>query len=305
MRVLDLFAGVGGIRLGMEAAGFQTAFANDIEPKCKDTYDLNFQTSQLTLGDIDKIKVESLPEFDWLTGGFPCQPFSVSGLRLGFEDTRGDLFFTIAHILQKRQPEGFLLENVKGLLNHDNGNTFKTIIKVLSSLGYTTHWKVLNSSDYGVPQNRERVFLVGLKDGKGYRFPEPTTTPSFKTILESDVADKYYYNDKPLYKELVNEIVRDDRIYQWRRKYVRENKQGVCPTLTANMGTGGNNVPIIKDHKGIRRLTPKECFNLQGFPSDYRLPAIADCHLYKQAGNSVSVPVIEAIAKELSPKLCS
>lgn len=303
-RTIDLFAGVGGIRMGFERTGFQTVFANDFDFKCKETYDLNFSSVPLTIKDIRDIDVDNLPEFDFLLGGFPCQPFSVAGYQQGFNDEqgRGNLFFNIEKIIKKRKPVGFLLENVKNLYTHDNKNTFNTISKILDSLGYDIKAKVLNSMEYGnIPQNRERIYIVGfLKETDYmYNFEFPKKIPltlTVKDLLDDDVPNKYYYNNKPLFKQLKDYPFEENRVYQWRRKYIRENKKGVCPTLTANMGMGGHNVPIIKDRKGIRKLTPKECSRLQGFPENYKFPNIADSHLYKQLGNSVSVSVIERIA---------
>lgn len=306
MRTLDLFAGVGGIRLGFERAGFETVFANDFEAPCKRTYDLNFPTAKLVVEDIRKIGIDDLPKFDFLLGGFPCQAFSIAGYRQGFKDEkgRGNLFFDIARIIEARKPEGFLLENVKNLKSHDGGRTFQIIQDALADLGYHVKYKVLNSMEYGnIPQNRERVYIVGFRNKKysdQFEFPEPVKlTVSIKDLLEKNVPEKYYYNGKPLYEKLAEFVTQENRVYQWRRQYVRENKSGVCPTLTANMGTGGHNVPIVKDKKGIRKLTPLECARIQGFPADYILPEIADSLLYKQFGNSVSVPVIEAVAKKM------
>tara|TARA_R110000824_G_scaffold401771_1_gene615340 strand:- start:50090 stop:51682 length:1593 start_codon:yes stop_codon:yes gene_type:complete len=306
MRTLDLFAGVGGIRLGFECAGFETVFANDFDAPCKRTYDLNFPTAKLVVEDIRKIDIDDLPKFDFLLGGFPCQAFSIAGYRQGFEDEkgRGNLFFDVARIIEARKPEGFLLENVKNLKSHDNGKTFQIIQDALADLGYHVKYKVLNSMEYGnIPQNRERVYIVGFRNKKysdKFEFPQPVKlTVQIKDILEKNVPEKYYYNGKPLYEKLVGSVTQENRVYQWRRQYVRENKSGVCPTLTANMGTGGHNVPIVKDKKGIRKLTPLECARIQGFPTDYVLPEIADSLLYKQFGNSVSVPVIEAVALQM------
>lgn len=305
-KTIDLFAGVGGIRLGFEKAGFKTVFANDFEAKCKDTYDLNFKDSKLIVEDIRKIGIDDLPKFDFLLGGFPCQAFSIAGYRQGFKDEkdRGNLFFDVARIIEAKKPEGFLLENVKNLKSHDGGNTFKIIEETLIKLGYHVKYKVLNSMEFGnIPQNRERIYIVGFRN-EGYRnkfeFPDPVKlTVKITDILERNVPEKYYYNGKPLFDKLKGSVTEEGKVYQWRRQYVRENKKGVCPTLTANMGTGGHNVPIIKDKKGIRKLTPLECARIQGFPKDYILPKLADSALYKQFGNSVSVPVIEAVAKQM------
>ncbi len=305
-KTIDLFAGVGGIRIGFENAGFKTVFANDFEAKCKNTYDLNFMDSKLVVEDIRKIDIKDLPEFDFLLGGFPCQAFSIAGYRQGFNDhkNRGNLFFDIAKIIEEKKPKGFLLENVKNLKSHDNGKTFKIIENTLKDLGYHINVKVLNSMEYGnIPQNRERIYIVGFKDknhSDKFSFPDPVKlTVKVTDMLEKNVHEKYYYNNKPLFAKLKNHVKEEGKVYQWRRQYVRENKSGVCPTLTANMGTGGHNVPIIKDKKGIRKLTPLECARIQGFPLNYKIPDISDSALYKQFGNSVSVPVIEAIAKQM------
>lgn len=305
-KTIDLFAGVGGIRLGFENAGFKTVFANDFEPQCKDTYDLNFRDSKLIVEDIRKIGIDDLPKFDFLLGGFPCQAFSIAGYRHGFKDKkdRGNLFFDIARIIEARKPEGFLLENVKNLKSHDSGKTFEVIEKTLEDLGYYVKSKVLNTMEYSnIPQNRERIYIVGFKNKdyfENFKFPKPVKlTKKIADLLEKNVPEKYYYNGKPLYERLKDYVKEEGKVYQWRRQYVRENKSGVCPTLTANMGTGGHNVPIIKDKKGIRKLTPLECARIQGFPGDYKIPELADSVLYKQFGNSVSVPVIEAVAKQM------
>jgi DNA (cytosine-5)-methyltransferase 1 len=309
-KTLDLFAGIGGIRMGFERAGFETVFSNDFDPYCKPTYDLNYKTAQLTVGDIQKIKSSSLPDFDVLLGGFPCQPFSVAGYRQGFLDTgRGNLFFEIVRILRDKKPTAFLLENVKNLKSHDNGKTFKIISDALADLDYHVKVKVLNSMEYGnVPQNRERVYIVGFKSKKAhdaFDFPEEISlSKTVADILEDSVEDKYYYTDSPLYKQLKEFIKSPNTVYQWRRAYVRENKSGVCPTLTANMGMGGHNVPLVKDKKGIRKLTPRECARLQGFPESYKLPKdLPDTKLYKQFGNSVTTTVIERVAKQMMKAL--
>lgn len=309
-RTIDLFAGVGGIRIGFENAGFKTVFSNDFEKNCKLTYDLNFPDSKLIVEDITKIRTDDLPEFDFVLGGFPCQAFSIAGYRHGFDDQkgRGNLFFDVARIIKDKQPVGFLLENVKNLKSHDNGRTFSIIEQTLTDLGYTIKSKVLNSMEYGnVPQNRERIYIVGFKDPlktEAFEFPNPIPlTNNIIDLLDKTVLEKYYYNGKPLYSKLKDDINEQGAVYQWRRKYVRKNKKGVCPTLTANMGMGGHNVPIIYDGKGIRKLTPRECARIQGFPDSYKLPNVADSILYKQFGNSVSMPVLQRIAEKMQKVL--
>lgn len=309
LKTLDLFAGVGGIRLGFDNANFESVFANDNERQCKITYDLNFKSAKLDTRDIWDIKSKELPDFDVLLAGFPCQAFSIAGYRHGFKDPRGNLFFKIAEILEEKRPQAFLLENVKNLHKHDGGKTYKVIEETLKELGYYPKEAVLNSMDYGnVPQNRERIYIVGFRDQaktEAFKFPDKIPlTVSFRDLLDRKVPDKYYYTNSHLDPVLKKEVTSRDTVYQWRRKYVRANKKGVCPTLTANMGMGGHNVPIILDSKGIRKLTPRECFRMQGFEDSFILPAdLADMHLYKQAGNSVSTSVIYRIAVNMKKVL--
>ncbi|MCS6956549.1 MAG: DNA (cytosine-5-)-methyltransferase [Patescibacteria group bacterium] len=315
-KTIDLFAGIGGIRLAFEMAGFETVYANDFDKYCKITYDLNFKKPKLTLKDIKKQSEKNYKsviddlselEYDVLLAGFPCQAFSIAGYREGFKDSkgRGDLFFYIAEIIEKTQPKVLFLENVKHLKTHDKGRTYKIIINTLTSIGYHTKDAILNAKEYSnIPQNRERIYIVGFKDIKPYfefEFPEKLTlTKSVKDFLEKKVDDYYYYENKKIWEKIKNYNFQKYKIYQWRRTYIRENKNGVCPTLTANMGTGGHNVPLILDEKGLRKLTPKECFNLQGFPANFKLPkSIGISHLYKQAGNSVVVPLVKKIAENI------
>jgi DNA (cytosine-5)-methyltransferase 1 len=309
LKFIDLFSGIGGIKIGFMNAGFECIYSNDIDPNCKKTFDLNFKNN-LDVSGIKAIKPSGLPSYNILVGGFPCQPFSIAGYRKGFHDTgRGDLFFDILNLLKEKPVNAFLLENVKNLISHDSGKTIQKIENKLSKLGYFISYKVLNTMDYAnIPQNRERIYIVGFKSEtslKKFSFPKKTRlTLNLSDILENKkVCSKYYYNDKPLYEKISPYIVKENIVYQWRRKYVRENKSGVCPTLTANMGTGGHNVPIIKDKYGIRKLIPRECARLQGFKDSYVFPEIADSHLYKQIGNSVSIPVIEKIAHNMKKAL--
>ncbi len=306
LKIADFFAGVGGIRLGFEKIGFETIFATDFDKNCKTTYDKNFKEPKLFLEDVWKIDIKSLPNFDIFVGGFPCQSFSIAGKRKGFNDKeRGNLFFRIVDILKEKRPQVVILENVKNLKTHDDGNTFKIIKKTLEELGYSVLAEVLNSMKHGnVPQNRERIFIIGFLDKKkadAFAFPKPIPlTKSFREYVAEEADDKYYYNNKPLYEKMINEVNSEHTVYQWRRKYIRVNKKGVVPTLTANMGRGGHNVPLIKNSKGIRKLTPRECFLLQGFPKNFKLlKEISDSELYHQAGNSVTVSVIKRIAENI------
>lgn len=312
IKFIDLFAGIGGIKIGFESEDFECVFSNDIDKYCKITFDHNFNkntNNNFFLEDIVNISSDDLPDFDLLTAGFPCQPFSIAGYQKGFEDKgRGDLFFEILRILKDKKPEAFFLENVKNLKTHNKGNTLAFIYELLEAIGYKVKNAVLNTVEYGnLPQNRERIYIVGFLNNDSFnRFNFPDKIPLTKTIHDclinnnnNNIDKKYYYNEKPLFEKLKQEVINKNTIYQWRRVYVRANKNNVCPTLTANMGTGGHNVPIILDDQGIRKLTPRECANFQGFPKDYQFPRIPDSQLYKQIGNSVSIPVISRIAHNI------
>ncbi|HEM5976945.1 TPA: DNA cytosine methyltransferase [Streptococcus suis] len=307
----SLFAGVGGIDLGFESAGFKTVYANEFDPYAADTFESNFNL-KVDRRDIKTIPASELPDFDILLAGFPCQAFSIAGYRQGFDDEkgRGNLFFEVTRIMSEKRPRIAFFENVKNLVSHDNGNTFRIICEQLDLLGYKYLFQVMNGSEFGnIPQNRERIYIVAFREKDDYaNFNLPKSIPLTKTIkdvidFDNLVDEKYYYtpNKCKFYDELHKGMSKSDTIYQWRRVYVRENKSNVVPTLTANMGTGGHNVPLIRTHDGkIRKLTPRECFNSQGFPSSFTLPEQSNGRLYKQAGNSVVVPVISRIAKEIA-----
>lgn len=308
------FAGVGGIELGFEQTSeFRTVYANEFDKNARVTYKLNHPDTYLDGRDIHEVNPHELPNCDVIVGGFPCQAFSIAGYRKGFEDERGDLFFELLKMIQVKQPKAIFIENVKNMVSHDHGNTFKVIREALLSNGYHIKWKVLNGKDYGnIPQNRERIYIVGFKDRQQietFEFPEAILlTTSLKDIIDfqGQKEEKYYYREgkQTFYNQLKDEIKSQETVYQWRRQYVRENKSGVIPTLTANMGTGGHNVPLILTDSGeIRKLTPKETFNAQGYPKTFKLPDIAMGQLYKQAGNSVVVPVIQRIAKRIADVL--
>lgn len=307
-RMMSLFAGVGGIDIGFEQTGrFKTVWANEFDKNASITYQENF-ADHLVVEDIHKLNPSQTPDVDVILAGFPCQAFSVAGYRKGFEDERGDLFFEALRFIIEKQPQVVFLENVKNLVGHDNGNTFRVIREALEFHGYHVKYQVLNAKDYGnIPQNRERIYIVGFKDRETYKnfdFPNPVhleTKISDVIDFSIEQEERYYYTkDKQNFYPLLEEaITSQETIYQWRRKYVRANKSNVVPTLTANMGTGGHNVPLILSDTGIRKLTPRECFNVQGFPKDYKLPDLAVSHLYKQAGNSVVVPVIKRIAEQI------
>lgn len=301
-----LFAGVGGIELGFKQAGYLPVLANEIDKNAGITYALNHH-HPLVLKDIHELETREIPKINVLTGGFPCQAFSVAGYRKGFKDPRGNVFWEIVRILDEKKPSVVFLENVKNLRGHDGGKTFKVVVDALEALGYSVTFKVMNAAEYSkVPQNRERIYIVGFrkkKDFLNFEFPEALNAPldlSDFIDFEAKVDDNFYYADKYMSKALEKSITSQDTVYQWRRQYVRENKSGLCPTLTANMGTGGHNVPLVLTKHGIRKLTPRECFNLMGFPKTFKLPAnLANSHLYKQAGNAVVVPVIKRIATQI------
>lgn len=313
----SFFAGVGGIDLGFEKNGFEITYANEFDSKAIHTYEYN---SDLKVDKRDINEVVNVlqsgndpfdgKKFDIFLAGFPCQAFSIAGYREGFDDKkgRGNLFFELMKIARELKPSVMFLENVKNLVGHDKGKTFTIIKDTLEAEGYHIKYQVLNSMEYGnVPQNRERIYIVAFRDEEKcnqFRFPFPVQLKNnLKNVLNytSKVEDRFYYTDKFMHYDVLKESMKSqDTVYQWRRVYVRENKNNVCPTLTANMGTGGHNVPLILTDYGIRKLTPKECFKLQGYPESFELPKdIAMSCLYKQAGNSVSVSVIERIAKEI------
>ncbi|MBG9982128.1 DNA cytosine methyltransferase [Aerococcaceae bacterium DSM 111020] len=311
----SFFAGVGGIELGFEQTGeFRVVYANEFDKNAQKTYKANFPDVHLDERDIHDIDDKELPDnIDVITGGFPCQAFSIAGYQKGFEDERGDLFFELLRMITHKQPRAIFIENVKNMVSHDHGNTFKVIREALVTNGYYLKWKVLNTKDYGnVPQNRERIYIVGFKSETAYQafaFPESiplTTSPKDVIDFIGQKDETYYYQEgkQPFYETLEEGMTDPDAIYQWRRQYVRKNKSGVVPTLTANMGTGGHNVPIILSDTGIRKLTPRETFNVQGFPEDFILPNdTARGQLYKQAGNSVSIPVVNRIAEKIAEAL--
>lgn len=308
-KFIDLFAGIGGMRIGFSRAGAECVLTCEINEAALTTYRANFNpTSNHSYHrDILTLEPEKIPDHDIMVAGFPCQPYSIAGLRKGLKDERGgNVFIAIIKILKIKKPKAFLLENVKGMLNHDKGETFKFIVESLEDCGYRTKYQVLNSKDHAnIPQNRERVFLVGfLNDNhlEKFEFPkEIALTNSIHSCLENrKVDDFFYYDDRfECFKIIQKEVISKDTIYQWRRLYVRENKSNACPTLTANMGLGGHNVPLVKDAYGIRKLTPRETANFQGFPKDFVLPKLPNNKLYHQFGNSVTVPLIEKIARKI------
>lgn len=308
----SFFAGVGGIDLGFaQTKKVVTVYANEFDPYPIETFEQNFKL-KVDPRDIHDVLSQEIPDVDIISGGFPCQAFSIAGYREGFTDKkgRGTLFFELLRIIKEKKPRVIFLENVKNLDTHDNGHTISVILKELKKSGYICTKKILNAMNYGnIPQNRERIYIVGFKEKTDYeKFSFPTPLPLKKTLADvidfnTQFDEKYYYTPNKykgnIYEKLLLAIDDTNTTYQWRRHYVRKNQSGVVPTLTANMGEGGHNVPIIKTNTGIRKLTPHECFNVQGFPKDFKLPSQATSRLYKQAGNSVCVEVIHRIANNI------
>ena len=311
LKMIDLCAGTGAFSMAFTQTGnVDVIFANDMVESSKIIYDDNFN-HKLFLKDLNKVNVLDIPKHDILTAGFSCQPFSIAGKQKGFQDNRSDIFWKLFEIIEHHKPQCFIFENVKNLLSHDDKKTFKIILDNIAKYGYNVKYKVLNTSEItGIPQNRERVYIIGIKSKEVYDkfnldFPNKDKKKITQMLETNTIPDKYYYTNKSsTWTLLSTNVTEKDKVYQYRRVYVRENKSDECPTLTANMGTGGHNVPIILDDTGIRKLTPRECFNFQGFPSSYKLPkTLSDASLYKLAGNAVSVPVVSLIADKLVPLL--
>ena len=301
IKIIDLFAGIGGIRLGFEnvSKNINCVFTSEWDKFSKETYQVNFNNEKV-YGDITKIDEKDIPEHDILMAGFPCQPFSQAGLKKGFYDTRGTLFFDIERILNHRKPQSFLLENVKQLRGHDKGRTLKIIIKHLKQIGYkNVQYKILRARDFGLPQNRERIYIVGFLDDKiQFEFPEPTYIKTrVGDILESRVDKKYTISDK---------------LWAGHQRRKKENKikgkgfgYGIVNedseytnTISARYYKDGSEVLIYQKGKNPRKLTPRECARLQGFPENFKIP-VSNTQAYRQFGNSVPVFVISKIAEQM------
>lgn len=325
--VLSLFAGIGGICQSFTEAGCEIALANEIDRYACQTY-RNSYSYPLIEGDIKELhaRPDIRDSIDLIVGGFPCQPFSKAGNQLGFNDPqgRGLLFFEIMRLIDEltnngNKPKALFLENVNRLETLDGGNTYARIVKEIEQRGYKvccnvyddTHDRirgyVLNSKDYsGIPHNRSRIYIIAQDEDlcnapfKSISKIKPSPLTAFLDNKEK-AEEKYYRNEhnSKHYDLFVREITKEDTIYQYRRYYVRENKNGLCPALTANMGTGGHNVPMIKDSYGIRKLTEDECLRFQGLKGIEFPEEMASGHRYKQIGNSVTVPVVKSIAKNL------
>lgn len=327
-RSIDLFAGIGGIRMGFDRAfgdEIETVFASEWDKYAQQTYMANFTTPEKIEGDITKIDEKDVPRFDICLAGFPCQAFSIAGRKMGFDDdykgmSRGTLFFDVVRICEEHNPKVIFCENVKGLKIHDKGNTFKVIINTLKKMDYTPLYKILNSKDYGVPQNRERIYIVAFRndiDSSAFQFPQPTNTKTcIDDIIEQEpVSVKYYLSD--VYLETLRKHRARHEAAGHGFGFEIKDRKGVSSALVCG-GMGRERNLIVDDRltdftpvthikgevnrEGIRKMTPREWARLQGFPDDFDLP-LSDTHLYKQLGNSVTVPVIEAIAKEIKKVL--
>lgn len=306
VKVGSLFSGIGGIDLGFAQAGFEIAWANDLDAAACKTYRNNFPNTILIEGDVRNIDPHTLSDIDVLIAGFPCQPFSVMGYRRGFNDPRGNLFFEIARFIDEKKPRVVFLENVQNLMEHDNGKTFLVIYNALAQFGYSVKYKVINATDINIPQHRARIFIVAFRDIEDCdRFEFPEAIPLEATI--EDIIDRtvkhddiYYYGSESRYFKTLNaKIVDKTGIYRIDDSGIATRKWDICPTLKANMGTYHDRVPIIRDDFGIRKLTPMECLAFQGYPKDYSFKGVSLENAYKQCGNTVCVPIIKSIAAKL------
>lgn len=315
-KFIDLCSGTGAFNIVLNKYGAKCVFSNDFEISSKIINDENNLCNNFICQDINTINVEDIPEHNILTAGFPCQPFSIAGEKKGFNDHRSNVFIKILEILNYHNPDIVILENVKNLKTINNGNDFKFIINELKKQNYFVTDLLLNTCKLtGIPHNRERLYIVCFKNNIIYNNFNTLINNINKHEIEKKniidfledsncISSKYYYNEK--YKiydkllEFVNKHITSNTVYQYRRTIVRQNKNNVVPTLTANCGTGGHNVPIILDNNGIRKLTPRECFNLQGFDDTYILPSkLSDSKLYKLAGNSITLNLFEIIIKQI------
>jgi DNA (cytosine-5)-methyltransferase 1 len=321
-KFIDLFAGIGGFRIALQSLGGKCIFTSEWDEQAKKTYEANF--GEVPFGDITKEETKKFipDEFDVLCAGFPCQAFSIAGKRGGFEDTRGTLFFDVAEIIKRKQPKAVFLENVKGLTNHDKGRTLKTILNVLrEDLGYfVPNPQIINAKDFGVPQNRERIFIVGFRGDLGidsFEYPKPTKqSVTFEDIKEKNpVSVKYYLSDTYL-KTLINHKKRhESKGNGFGYEIIPDN--GIANAVVCGgMGRERNLVfdnrindftPVTKikgevNRHGIRKMTPREWARLQGFPDNFIIP-VSDASAYKQFGNSVAVPAIKATANEIIKKI--
>ncbi len=293
---IDLFAGIGGIRIPFEEMGGKCVFTSEWDKYAQQTYEANY--GDKPYGDITQIEERNIPNFDILLGGFPCQAFSVAGKKLGFEDTRGTLFFDVARIIKYHKPKAFLLENVKGLLSHNKKQTFKVIYQTLIDLGYHVHYKILNARDFGLPQNRERIYIVGFLENVDFEFPEPFNTPTrLGDILDSEVPEKYTISDRLWTSHKARKKRNQEKGWGFGYSLFDENST-YTSTISARYYKDGSEILVAQKDKNPRKLTPKEASRLQGFPQEFVIP-VSDTQAYKQFGNSVAVTVIREIAREM------
>ena len=305
--ICSLFSGIGGIDLGFIQAGFDVAWANEMDAAACKTYRHNFKHLKLVEGDIKKIPANEIPDFDVLTAGFPCQPFSIAGLQKGFKDRDGNLFFEITRIIDTKRPKVVFLENVPNLIEHDDGKTFLVIYNGLAQFGYAVYYRVLASNDYGnLPQIRKRIYIVAVREDiadRVYQYPEPVElTLKSNDIINRSVRqhDIYYYTEGKMYDRLIAHMKDRKAIYRITDTEVRWTKNQMCPTLTANMGTHKDRVHVVWDNYGVRKMTLREGLDFQGFPKDFYFPkTITIEDAYKQIGNTVSVPVIRRLAESI------
>lgn len=305
--VVSLFSGIGGIDLAFQQAGFEVIWANEKDKAACITYRNNFGSDVLVERDVSQIVASEIPKADVLVAGFPCQSFSIMGYKRGFKDARGNLFFEIARIADIMKPSMILLENVRNLIYHDNGRTFITIFNTLAQIGYCVKYSVLNASTHGnIPQERRRTFVVAFLDSDmidKFSFPkEIDLTVSLDDIIDRSIEHdrRYYYTlESGYFEQLDKNIVDKTGIYRIDDSGVAKRKYIIAPTLKANMGTYPDRVPIIRDAYGIRKITPYECLALQGFPKEFVMKNIAMNNAYKQCGNTVCVPVVRRIAKNI------
>ena len=303
-RFIDLFAGIGGIRLGFEQV-FQEkssfVFASEIDKYAKTTYSSNY--GHLPSGDITQIEPQEIPSFDILLAGFPCQPFSNAGLKKGFEDTRGTLFFDIAKIVKEHKPQVVFLENVKGFRNHDKGNTFKVVQETLEEMGYKIFSEVLNAKHFGVPQNRERIYIIGFLDHDvNFKFPNPSEkSVKVGDILDKEVDVKYTISDKLWAGHQRRKLEHKAKGNGFGYSMFTEESE-YTSTISARYYKDGSEILIAQKDKNPRKLSPREAGRLQGFPDDFKI-VVSDTQAYKQFGNSVAIPVIMELAKNILKEL--
>lgn len=302
IRVVDLFAGIGGIRLGFEQAlnNAKCVFTSEIDKHAITTYQANFGDQKI-YGDITQIHELEIPDHDILLAGFPCQPFSQAGLKKGFSDTRGTLFFDIERILKAKKPKAFLLENVKQLKGHNNGKTLDVIITHLKKIGYENiQYEVLKAREFGIPQNRERIYIVGFLDNHiNFNFPKPLKVDtSLSSILEKNIDDKYTISDK-LWAGHQRRKFNNKKNGKGFGYSLFNEKSSYTNTISARYYKDGSEILIEQQEKNPRKITPREAARLQGFPELFKIP-VSDTQAYKQFGNSVCVPVINAIAQNIN-----